>query len=172
MLSNKFVYRLVSVSVHYNPLHSLPYIYTSPPFLSISYLHSNQRYIDMIEFEINSIPEPTADGPEPDFEPIFLQLKTIVTSAKRQLGRQEIDNHEKEERTLNLDAANIPALPDLPSETPLSRAVSPPFPSLDASSFEVVQSPFPDFTPYESSNDILALSPSPSLFLCDYPSFR
>ena len=91
----------------------------------------------MIEFEINSIPEAGADAPEPDFEPIFLQLKTIVTSAKRQLGRQEIDNHEKEERTLNLDAANIAALPDLPSETPLSRAVSPPFTFLDASSCDV-----------------------------------
>ncbi len=56
---------------------------------------------------------------------IFLRLKTFVTSAKRQLGRQEIDNQNKEERTLKLNATEIAALPDLPNEepsTPYSRS--------------------------------------------------
>ena len=97
-------------------------------------------YIDMIEFEIDSIPEKKEDQPEPDFEPIFLRLKDYVTKAKRQLGRQEINNHENNQRTLQLDANAIAALPDLPTEEPPTPSVrtlasaSPEFVALDAPS--------------------------------------
>ena len=74
-------------------------------------------YIDMIEFEIDAIPEKKDNESEPDFEPIFLRLKTYVSTAKRQLGRQEI-NREHNERTIELDANALAALPDLPMETP------------------------------------------------------
>merc|ERR1719410_2795195 len=80
-------------------------------------------YIDIIESVIDSIPEKKENEPEPDFESVFLQLKTFVTSAKRQLGRQEIDNKNKEERTLKLKPSEIAALPDLPSEEPFTPSV-------------------------------------------------
>ena len=77
-------------------------------------------YIDIIESVIDSIPEKKENEQEPDFESVFLQLKTFVTSAKRQLGRQEIDNKNKEERTLKLKPSEIAALPDLPYEEPFT----------------------------------------------------
>eukprot|EP01083_Nonionella_stella_P050406 134083_1 len=83
-------------------------------------------YIDSIECVIDSIPDAKDNEPEPDFEPIFLQLKTFVTSAKMQLGRQELDDH-KQERTLNLTThltQQSSLLPDLPFEMPPTPSVT------------------------------------------------
>ena len=81
-------------------------------------------YIDMIEFVIDSIPEKKDNEPEPDFEPIFLQLKTFVTSAKKQLGKatqhSQTMNH-NEERLLTVRSED---LPDLPIEEPPTPSVA------------------------------------------------
>merc|ERR1719410_2362598 len=105
-------------------------------------------YIDIIESVIDSIPEKKENEPEPDFESVFLQLKTLVTSAKRQLGRQEIDNKNKEERTLKLKPSEIAALPDLPFEEPFT-------PSAVPSSADSVFSDFPGID-HQSNGSIIS----------------
>eukprot|EP01084_Bolivina_argentea_P000804 1484_1 len=72
-------------------------------------------YFDMIEFVIDSIPEQKENEIDSvHYESILLQIKTFVMSAKRQLGREEIDlQKNKEERTLKLNAAlqDLPLIP-------------------------------------------------------------